>query len=120
MKICSRDREGARLLRPGERAAYSLFGRRESADQDTSFVYQVNQPGAPCEDHAHDLEQWMFIYKGRVRFVIDGEEQVAGPGDLVYVPRNALHRHETLGRATAEILVIDHWPHDSQNQLGWD
>lgn len=118
--IRGQHREGAQVLRPGERLSYILFGRCESADQDVMFGHQVNQPDAPCEDHAHDLEQWMFVHKGQVRFVIDGEEQIAKAGDLVYVPRRAVHRHETVGSQAAELLIIDHWPRDSQNRLGLD
>ena len=55
-----------------------------------------------------------------MRFVIDGDEAIAGPGDLVYVPRNAVHRHEEIGDEPVELLVIDHWPRDSQNRLGLD
>ena len=83
-------------------------------------MLQVNQPGSKTEDDTHDLEQWFFVHKGRVRFVVDGEEVVAGPGELVFVPRNVMHHHEVVGEEPVEQLVIDHWPRDSENQLGWD
>jgi mannose-6-phosphate isomerase-like protein (cupin superfamily) len=104
----------------GRRSFYRYFDRREAADQDVSFVLQVNPPGEGTTDGTHDLEQWFFVHKGRVRFVVAGEAVIAGPGDLVYVPRNAVHRHEELGDEPAELLVVDHWPHDSENELGWD
>lgn len=107
-------------LQAGRRSFYAYFGRREGADQDVSFVLQVNQPGCEIEDHVHDLEQWFFVYKGLVRFVIDGEAMMAEPGQLVYVPRNAAHHHEVVGTEPVELLVIDHWPQDSENQLGWE
>lgn len=116
----SKDRPGAAMVRGGGRQAYSLFSRREGADRDVSFVFQVNRSDSPCEEHSHDIEQWMFIHRGTVLFVIDGEEQLARPGDLVYIPRNAVHRHDTVGEEPASVLVIDHWPSDSDNNLGWD
>ncbi len=120
MKISGKKRTEAQSTPDGQRTFYALFDRREGADQDVSFVLQVNQPGSMTEEGTHDLEQWFFVHRGSVRFTIDGEEIVAGPSDLVYVPRNALHFHEALGEEAAELLVIDHWPQDSENQLGWD
>jgi len=104
----------------GQRTFYDYFKRREAADQDVSFVLQINPSGGGTPDGEHDLEQWFFVHKGKARFVVDGEEVIAGPGDLVYVPRNTTHRHEELGDEPAELLVIDHWPMDSENQLGWE
>jgi quercetin dioxygenase-like cupin family protein len=104
----------------GMRTIFKFFGRAEGADKDVSFVLQVNQPGNKTPDGTHDLEQWFFVHRGQVRFVIAGEEAVAGPGDLIYVPRNAVHHHEALAGEPAALLVIDHWPRDSENQLGWD
>jgi len=120
MKISGKSRTQAQFSEDGKRALHSLFSRREGADQDVSFVLQVNQPGTRNQDHSHDLEQWVFVHTGRARFVVDGKEAMVGPGDLVFVPRNAVHRHEHIGEEPVELLVIDHWPQDSENQLGWD
>jgi mannose-6-phosphate isomerase-like protein (cupin superfamily) len=120
MKIAGKNREEPQIVLGGQRAIYVLYGRREGADQDVSFVLQVNQTGYKTEKGSHDLEQWFFVHKGRVRFVVNGEAVVAGPGDLLFVPRNAVHHHESLGNEPVELLVIDHWPRDSEDQLGWD
>jgi len=118
MKVASKSSVRAATL--GRRTFYRYFDRREASDQDVSFVLQANPPDEGTTDGTHDLEQWFFVHKGRVRFVVQDEAVVAGPGDLVYVPRNAVHRHEELGDEPAELLVIDHWPRDSENELGWD
>ena len=102
------------------RQFYQYVKRAETADQDVSFTLQINPPQEGTPDGQHDLEQWFFVHGGRVRFVVDGEEVVAGPGDLVYVPRNAVHRHEELGDEPVELLVINHWPVDTEDQLGWE
>jgi len=120
MRISGKGHVEPKFAREGGRAFYGLFGRPEAADQDISFVLQVNQPGSGTEDDNHDLEQWFFVHKGCCRFYVDGEAVVAGPGDLVYVPRNAMHHHEVVGDEAAELVVIDHWPHDSENELGWE
>ena len=120
MRISGKVQTAPQYMTEGQRAFYAFFGRRDGADQDVSFVLQVNQPGSKTEDDTHDLEQWFFVHKGCVRFVVDGEEVVAGPGELVFVPRNVMHHHEVVGEEPVEQLVIDHWPRDSENQLGWD
>jgi quercetin dioxygenase-like cupin family protein len=104
----------------GERTFHVFANRGDSADQDMSFVLQTNQPGSRSEEDAHDLEQWFFVNKGSARFTVDGEESVVGPGDLVFVPRNALHWHEPEGEEAVELLVVNHWPLDSADQMGWD
>jgi quercetin dioxygenase-like cupin family protein len=108
------------IIQQGVRTNYDLFRRPEASDGDVSFTLQVNLPGNVTADGTHDLEQWFFVHRGRARFVIDGEERIAELGDLVYVPRNVVHRHEEIGDEPVELLVIDHWPHDSQNRLGLD
>lgn len=96
-----------------------LFGRREGSDQDISFTVERCEPGAWFPVHSHDLEQWFFVYRGRMRFVIDGQEYSVGPGELVCVPRNARHEGSNAVDEVSEYLVIDHWPQDSQDPLGW-
>lgn len=57
MKITGKSRPEARSVTGGQQAFYTLFGRREGADQDVSSVLQVNLPGNKTEDGARDLEQ---------------------------------------------------------------
>jgi quercetin dioxygenase-like cupin family protein len=99
------------------RSFFALFDRLESADRDVSFVLQVNEPGRGTESGAHDWEQWFFVHRGQVRFFVGDQEVLAGPGDFVYVPRNVTHRHEWLGDSAAELLVINHWPHDTEDRI---
>jgi mannose-6-phosphate isomerase-like protein (cupin superfamily) len=120
MRIGGKNHSQRKSTPDGLRDFYALYNRPEGADQDVSFVLQINRPGFKSEEGNHDLEQWFFVHRGTVRFHIAGEETIAGPGDLVYVPREAMHCHEPVGDEPAELLVIDHWPQDSENQLGWD
>ena len=56
MKISGKKRTEAQSTPDGQRTFYALFDRREGADQDVSFVLQVNQPGSMTEEGTHDLE----------------------------------------------------------------
>ena len=97
-----------------------LFARREGSDQNVSFVVERCEPGAWFPAHAHDMEQWFFVFRGRMRFVIDGQEFLVGAGELIYTPRNAEHEGNNAADEVSEYLVIDHWPQDSEDSLGWD
>jgi len=120
MKICGNTHSERLEAADGSRVFYVYWNRGDGADQDMSFVLQCHRPGSRSEEDTHDLEQWFFVHRGNVRFTIDGEERIAEPGDLVFVPRNARHWHQPLGREAAELLVINHWPEDSEDQMGWD
>jgi quercetin dioxygenase-like cupin family protein len=88
-------------------------------DQDISVAVERAEPGGWFPAHSHDLEQWFFVIEGSFWIAIDGEKHVLGPRSIVYVPRNAVHEGGNAGDGPLEYLVIDHWPHDSDNQLGF-
>ena len=52
-------------------------------------VYKKDK-GAPPHSHPND-EQFNLILEGRRVMILDGEVVVAGPGDLVHIPRNSVH-----------------------------
>lgn len=95
-----------------------LLGRRQSNDTDFSIVVERGEPGSWFQAHSHDLEQIFFVIEGRMEITVDNETQVIGPREMVYVPRNATHAGRNVGDGLLEYLVIDHWPRDSENQLG--
>jgi quercetin dioxygenase-like cupin family protein len=46
--------------------------------------------GPPPHYHPND-EQFIYLLEGRAAFVLGDEITVAGPGDLVHIPRNTTH-----------------------------
>jgi quercetin dioxygenase-like cupin family protein len=55
-------------------------------------------------EHAHPHEQMSLVVRGRVRFLIEGEEHVAGPGDVLHFPPNCFHGATMLDE---EVVLID-------------
>jgi mannose-6-phosphate isomerase-like protein (cupin superfamily) len=96
----------------------TLFARPQSCDIDFSVAMERGDPGCWFPSHAHDLEQIFFVIEGRMEITIDGETQVIGPREMVYVPRNAAHAGRNAGHGPLEYLVIDHWPRDSEDRIG--
>lgn len=48
--------------------------------------------GTGARPHSHPNEQWIYVLEGTVDAEVDGVRSRAGPGTLVYVPANAVHR----------------------------
>ncbi len=42
-------------------------------------------------EHSHPHEQVSLVVRGRVRFFIEGEERIAGPGDVLHFPSECWH-----------------------------
>ena len=50
------------------------------------------QPGAVVEEHEHPHEQVGTVVQGRARFIVDGVENVLGPGDMYVIPGGVRHK----------------------------
>jgi hypothetical protein len=53
-------------------------------------------PNLKCAPHRHEAEQFSIVLKGRMRFTIDSEERVLGPGEVAHIPGNVPHAIESL------------------------
>lgn len=63
-------------------------------------------PGTGVPMHVHEHEDELFVVRrGKVRFVLDGKEVIAGPGDTVFGPRGIPHSWETIGDEIVDAIV---------------
>ncbi len=53
-------------------------------------------PNLKCAPHRHEAEQFSIVLKGRMRFTIDSEDRVLGPGEVAHIPGNVPHAIESL------------------------
>ena len=60
--------------------------------------------GAVVPLHQHVNEQITVVERGKLRFVIAGEERIAAPGDMLAIPPNAPHLVEALEDSMATDL----------------
>lgn len=60
--------------------------------------------GLKAEPHTHPNDQIAIMIKGRMLMEIDGEVRTMGPGEFAYVPKNVVHRIQTLDE---DALVLD-------------
>ena len=56
--------------------------------------------------HRHTREEELFIViEGRFRFVSDGVESEAGPGSVVFLPRNTVHAFQVISETPGKAWV---------------
>ena len=60
---------------------------------------------APMHRH-HDEDEYTYVLTGRIGFVIEGRELVAGPGDLLFKPRGQWHTFWNAGDEPASCLEL--------------
>ena len=63
--------------------------------------------GTGARPHSHPNEQWNYVVQGRLRVSIEGEEdQIAGPGTLIYFPPNVVHATVALPEEDVLFFVV--------------
>jgi quercetin dioxygenase-like cupin family protein len=55
-------------------------------------------------EHDHPQEQMTIVERGRVRFFIEGQEQIASAGDVLHFPSNCWHGATMMDE---EVVLID-------------
>ncbi len=68
-----------------------------------SFAQYEIAEGAWIHEHHHEEEEVWIVVEGRLEVCVDGETQVAGPGDVVVVPGDTPHKVTALTPARAVI-----------------
>ena len=63
-------------------------------------------PGQTIAPHTHDHEEVVHVLSGRLRFVLDGQETVLGPGDTAVVNAGSTHSPAGEGPDGAHILSV--------------
>ena len=54
--------------------------------------------------HAHPHEQITLVERGTVRFVVEGQERISSPGDVLHFPSHCKHGATMLDE---EVVLID-------------
>jgi quercetin dioxygenase-like cupin family protein len=75
------------------------------AGEHTSVQHFHIEPGARVPEHSHHHEQAGFIAKGTFTFIVDGDEDVIGPGESYVIPGEEPHAAEN--RADVPVDGVD-------------
>lgn len=89
----------------------------EAHGSGVSFFLVNNEPGAGPGLHRHPYSETWIVRSGQGRFTADGEELVAGPGDIVVVGSETLHKFENVGSGRLDVVCIHASPRMIQEDL---
>jgi mannose-6-phosphate isomerase-like protein (cupin superfamily) len=92
-----------RDLEPGPTLPAGM-SRRGIVLGDVMLALHEAVPGLKGTPHRHPSAQITYMLKGKMRFSVDGEEQILSPGEFAYAPPNALHGIESLDE---DVLALD-------------
>jgi len=87
----------------------SLLRAQKVYGVETSIMFAERGPGYHTSPHMHDCEQMNIIVSGEMFFFVDGHGYRCKPGDVMRIPRNAVHWAWNRGNETA-VLVESHSP----------
>ncbi len=70
-----------------------------------SVIMGWHKPGEGPPDHVHfNQEEVFFIVEGTYELTVGGRTSTVGPGTIVFIPRNVVHRFRNVGDTTACML----------------
>ena len=79
------------LIRPEEMKAITDGGYLELVNE-----FEV-AAGGEVFPHTHPTHEFYFVMTGVGTMIINGEERDVAPGDLIYIPPDAVHSLRTIG-----------------------
>ena len=102
----------AAIIKPEEAIAIKPFGldmkvllTTEATGGAISVIVGWHKPGEGPPDHVHfSQEEVFFILEGTYELTIGGRTATAGPGTIVFIPRNVVHRFKNVGDTMACML----------------
>jgi quercetin dioxygenase-like cupin family protein len=70
-----------------------------------SVLMADHKPGEGPPDHVHfSQEEMFFIVEGTYELTVGDQTSTVGPGTIVFIPRNMVHRFKNVGNTTARML----------------
>jgi quercetin dioxygenase-like cupin family protein len=94
----------ATIVKPEQALPIEPFGldmkvllTTEATDGAISVIMGCHKPGEGPPDHVHFNQEEVF-------FIVGDQTSTAGPGTIVFIPRNVVHRFKNVGDTTACML----------------
>ncbi len=91
----------------GRHTIFANIPIRTLAGEQIQIAFVDLPPSSVVEWHAHVNEQMGVIISGKVRFQIDEEEKVLGPGDMYRIPGGVRHRVTPI-ETPAQVVDVFH------------
>src|SRR5262245_53889999 len=94
-------------IKVGGMAIRFLVEGRQSAGSVSVFEFDVPAGSKVAAAHSHDgYEETIYGLEGTLAWTVDGEPSEVGPGEVLYIPRGAVHQFDNTGDVDARALAI--------------
>jgi quercetin dioxygenase-like cupin family protein len=94
-------------IRIGELAVRFLLEGKDTGGALAMFEFEVAAGGKVPAAHSHDAyEETAYGMQGVMTFTVDGQCEEIRPGEVLSIPRGAVHRFDNLHTETAKCLAI--------------
>ncbi|WP_085990902.1 cupin domain-containing protein [Oceanobacillus senegalensis] len=93
---------------PGHEGTYNrrLVGPQEGIENAEVIIGEM-EPNGLADPHFHDeIEQIMYILNGNARVIIEGEEAILSVGDVIWIPKRAMHEVINVGDTNLRFVLI--------------
>ena len=94
-------------IRVGQLAIRFLVEGQDSGGSVAMFEFDVSAGAKVPIAHSHDgYEETIYGLAGVLTFTVDGQKCDVSPGDVLCIPRGAVHRFDNLQSADAKMLAV--------------
>jgi quercetin dioxygenase-like cupin family protein len=94
-------------IRIGELVIRFLVAGDESRGSVALFEFDVPAGARVPVAHSHDgYEETVYGLEGTLTWTVEGDRVEVGPGEVLCIPRGAVHRFENEGEGTATTLAM--------------
>src|SRR5579862_2961632 len=94
-------------IRVGELAIRFLIEGGQSNGSVTIFEFDVPAGSKVAAAHSHDgFEETIYGVEGTLVWTVEGQPHEVGPGEVLFIPRGAVHQFENTGVLDARALAI--------------
>jgi quercetin dioxygenase-like cupin family protein len=91
----------------GGMAIRFLLEGRESAGSVAAFEFEVPVGTKVAAAHSHDAyEETIYGLEGVLTWTVEGTSTDVGPGEVLCIPRGAVHHFDNAGHVDAKALAI--------------
>jgi quercetin dioxygenase-like cupin family protein len=101
-----------RIVTPAQGKSINAFGipmnvmlRAEETGGAFAAIVAEFEPGqGPPPHFHHDHEEYFFVLEGDFELSVGGQTMTAGPGSMVFVPRETVHAFKYVGSGRGKLL----------------